>query len=876
MKTGLQLLSPKVSMKYWILAPILLAVALPARADNGVIVFCSGTDSGRDICRMNPDGTGLVNLTNTPSVYEDTPFISPDGSEVTYTGGGYVWFMNIDGTGKTSITVGQSPTDPTFRPNSTQITYSRDGNPDYDIFNINRDGTGATKIVGNPYGDYHPCWNPAGNKLVYYSHKLYPTPSEIFSCNADGSGEVRLTNSAGEDRDPAWSPDGTRIVFNSTRTGKEQIYVMDADGSNVVRLTNDAFNDAGAAFSPDGSKIVFQSDRDGNSEIYVMNADGSGQTRLTNNTVYDGSPTWESSDGPKATVSIADTSITEGNSGQKLANLTISLDGPSTEPVTVTYNTADYTAKAGQDYTSVGPRDVVFAPGETSKTISVPVLGDIIDENDEYFRVQISASGAIVTRAQALVYILDDDEQLPVLDIQSVTAPEGTGGTTAFNFTVTVTPGSGKSITVQYTTLDGTAKAGSDYTAKSGTLTIPGGSNGTISIPVIADPYLESGEYFSVKLSNPTNATLGQTLARGTITDDDSKPGISISNVNVAEGGDAVFTVTTTRQVSRAYTVAYATADGTAKAGQDYTATSGILTIPAGATSATITVPTTNDPLAEVPETFTVNLSSPSNGILADGQGVGTITSDDLNGVFVSDVEQFEGNSGVRGLYFTISLAAPATATTKVSYATADGTALAGEDYVAVSGTLTFATGELSKGVVVPVNGDTTPEDDETFTLNLTNPVSATITKAQGEGIITDDDSPLSLSISDVTLAEGNDGTTNAVFTVTLSAISTQPVTVNYATADDTATAGLDYTAKSGSITIPAGQQTATISIPVKGDLASEPDETFQVNLSGAVGAGIADGEGTGTITNDDAAAGFSVHRTAFPLRSTMNGSSRS
>jgi chitinase len=310
--------------------------------------------------------------------------------------------------------------------------------------------------------------------------------------------------------------------------------------------------------------------------------------------------------------------------------------------------------------------------------------------------------------------------------------------------------------------------------------------------------------------------------------------------------------------------VAYSTADGTATAGSDYTATAGVLTIPAGETSATITVPILNDTALENPETFTLNLSAPSNGIIADGQGVGTITSEDLPGVYISDVRHLEGNTGQRNLYFTVSLTEPAPFSALVAYATADDTATAGSDYTAMSGTFTFAPGETSKSLAVPVTGDTNVEGDETFFVNLSSPNRAIIIKPQGMATIVDDDTPLSVSINDVTLAEGNDGTTNAVFTITLSGIRTQPVTVNYATADGTATAGTDYTATTGTVTVPAGQTTAIITVPVIGDLANEGDETFTVTLSGAVGATIADGTGTGTITNDDVAAGFSYHKTSL------------
>ena len=152
------------------------------------------------------------------------------------------------------------------------------------------------------------------------------------------------------------------------------------------------------------------------------------------------------------------------------------------------------------------------------------------------------------------------------------------------------------------------------------------------------------------------------------------------------------------------------------------------------------------------------------------------------------------------------------------------------------------------------MNGDTVGEPDETFVVNLSSPSGAIIADAQGTGTIVNDDVVPTLSINDVSVTEGNSGTTAATFTVTLSAASTSPVTVTYATANGTATAGSDYTATGGTVTFPAGSTTQTLTVTVNGDTTVEPNETFFVNLSGAAGATIAEAQGIGTITNDDSA----------------------
>jgi subtilisin family serine protease len=226
----------------------------------------------------------------------------------------------------------------------------------------------------------------------------------------------------------------------------------------------------------------------------------------------------------------------------------------------------------------------------------------------------------------------------------------------------------------------------------------------------------------------------------------------------------------------------------------------------------------------------------------------------------ISDVSQAEGNDGTTTFSFTVTLSSPAALAVSVTYATANGTATAGSDYTSVSPIpLTFEIGETSKTVTVTVNGDTDFESNETFFVNLSSPVGATIADAQGVGTIQNDDTPPpqpSLSIIDVSQVEGNNGNTAFVFTVTLSSSATETVTVQFATADDSATSAggkeKDYTATSGTLIFNPGVTSLTVTVSVKGDRRVEGDETFFVNLSNPSGATIADGQGMGTIVNDD------------------------
>ena len=266
------------------------------------------------------------------------------------------------------------------------------------------------------------------------------------------------------------------------------------------------------------------------------------------------------------------------------------------------------------------------------------------------------------------------------------------------------------------------------------------------------------------------------------------------------------------------------------------------------------------DLLDEINENYLVNLSGPVNATIADGQGVGTITDDDAPpALSVNDVTVTEGNTGTVNANFTVSLNVPSGRAVTVDFATANGTAQAPADYQAGSGTVTFAAGQTTKQVTVLVNGDLLDEANETYFVNLTNPTNATISDGQGVGTITDDDAPPALSVNDVTVTEGNTGTVNANFTVSLNVPSGRAVTVDFATANGTAQAPADYQAGSGTVTFAPGQTSKQVTVLVNGDLLDEANETYFVNLTNPTNATISDGQGVGTITDDDPMPALSV-----------------
>ncbi len=167
---------------------------------------------------------------------------------------------------------------------------TRDGNDE--IYTMNGDGSGQTRLTNHPAFDTDPAWSPDGNRIAFSSYR--DGNWTIYVMQADGSGLIRLLEPPFHDFEPVWSPDGARISFVSLRgeTANPDIYVMQADGSELMRLTNHRAWDTEPAWSPDGTRIAFVSERDGNAEIYVVQADGSGQGRLTNSGALDEKPAW--------------------------------------------------------------------------------------------------------------------------------------------------------------------------------------------------------------------------------------------------------------------------------------------------------------------------------------------------------------------------------------------------------------------------------------------------------------------------------------------------------------------------------------------------------------------------------------------------------
>ena len=382
---------------------------------------------------------------------------------------------------------------------------------------------------------------------------------------------------------------------------------------------------------------------------------------------------------------------------------------------------------------------------------------------------------------------------------------------------------------------------------------------------VLADSLDEANETVTLTISSASNATISDATATLTITDDDATPSLSIADVSGNEtAGNRQFTVTLSAASGLAVTVNYATSDGTATAGADYTASNGTLTIAAGATTATFNVGVLADSIDEANETATLTLSSASNATISDATATLTITNDDPPSVDFNATSS-NGSESISSKALTVDLSAASGLDVTVNYAITGTATGSGTDFTLANGTLTISAGDTSGTITIAsIINDTLDENNETVIVTLSSPGNASLGSddAHTYTINDNDDSSIpSLSIADVS---GNETAGNRQFTVTLSAVTGQDVTVNYATSDGTATAGADYTAISATqLTIAAGATTATFNVGVLADTLDEANETVTLTLSSASNATISDATATLTITDDDATPSVDFNATS-------------
>ncbi len=591
-----------------------------------------------------------------------------------------------------------------------------------------------------------------------------------------------------------------------------------------------------------------------------------------------------------ASVSIEASDATAGEPGADEGHFLVALAGGRQAPpggIRVSY-TVSGSATPGADYTALA--GVATIPsGQSSVSIPVVVLDDNVVELPETVVVTLTGvdhpNVAIETAANQAIVTIDDDDPTTV----SIVASDPSGsepGTDDGEFTVTLDGGKtapAGGVTVSYT-VSGTAIGGEDYTALTGTVTIPAGQSSiTIPVDVLDDNIVELPETVILTLTgtNHPGVTVQAAADTATVTIHDGGPedadattvSIAATDATGSEPGtdDGQFTVTLAGgklAPNGGVTVTY-TVGGSATPGSDYTALSGTVTIPAGQSSAIILVDVLNDDIVELPETVVVTLTGtdhPGVTIAAtENTAIVTISDDiepgsDATTVSIAATDAVGSEPGADNGLFTVTLAGGKLAPTggiTVNY-TVSGTATAGTDYTALTGTVTIPAGASSATILVDVLDDNIVEAAETVIVALTstNHAAVTVDRANNAATVTiNDDDPTTVSIAASDATGSEPGTDDGAFTVTLAGGKLAPaggIAVTYTVAG-TATAGADYTTLTGTVTIPAGQSSATILVDVLDDNVVETPEAVILTLTGTnhAGATIHATNNTATVTID-------------------------
>jgi chitinase len=521
------------------------------------------------------------------------------------------------------------------------------------------------------------------------------------------------------------------VLLYSTQNGTA------TNGLNFVKTSSYVFIPAGATSATFNIPILANNLHQGLTSFGVNLAVNAGHTLAQPRTTV-----YIADNDPAPRVAIGDLTVTAGAASQT-AYVPVTLTGASTLSATVNYATMNSTALAGLNFQAAAG-SLTFAPGETTKLIPVQLLPATPGGGDKVFNVILTgATNATLSSAtggwqHARIAIRDNAwwNTRPTITVSHALADAGDPA----KFNVTLSAATTRPVTLRYQTKQMTP-GGAKLVAADGILTIPAGSNtATINVQTQAGEG-SADENFALVLSAPTNANLASTVAWGKITAE--PPTLSVSDPSVTEGNSSTknltFTVTLSKVYSKTVTVAYATDDATAADASDYDAASGTLTFAPGETTKTVNVTINGDATIEADETLKLELSNATESTIADATGLGTILNDDLPSLSIdaATVTEEEGNVISTTLTYTVTLSQASTETVTVQYTSSDVTATAGSDYTTTSGTITFAPGETSKTIDVPITAtDSSLTATETFNMTLSNADNATINTASAVGTI--------------------------------------------------------------------------------------------------------------------------------------------
>jgi len=558
------------------------------------------------------------------------------------------------------------------------------------------------------------------------------------------------------------------------------------------------------------------------------------------------------------TLSINDINVDETASE---VSIVLTLNLPSGSPTSINFATENQTATSTNDFEEQ-TGNTSFEIGETEKTIVIQLNDDLIYETEEFFKVILSNPVGVFldneTITSGITVTIKDNESMPslsIIDANTITVNEQFPNVT---LTATLSHESAFPVAVDYATEDNTAIAGTalDYISTSGTLTIaPGETSNTITVNINNDELSESDETFNVDYSNVIGATLTTTQANITINDNNGLPNLTMPVVTVDEiAGTATITVRLNTESGQLINVDYATVDNTAIEGEDYLASNGTLTFDAGTLVQTFTMDIINDALSEATETFTVNLSNAINqsGDIAanifDTQATVNITDADAPPTITISGENVLENA--TEAIVTISLSSASGQAISFEYTSKNGSATSGEDYTAQNDSVSITAGDLSHEIKISLSDDDWYEGEEQFTVEMSNIVNATPAITSATVTLTDTETNPIINVTNFSVSEA---TGEANMEITLTPKSSTPITVSYATSDDTATTQ-DYTSDSNTLTFEPGVASFNKNIIINNDDLFESTEQFLFTLSSpSTNATLGNAQAIIEITNDDA-----------------------
>ncbi|NCS04944.1 MAG: aggregation factor core protein MAFp3, isoform C, partial [Microcystis aeruginosa G13-11] len=550
--------------------------------------------------------------------------------------------------------------------------------------------------------------------------------------------------------------------------------------------------------------------------------------------------------------------------------VTLTRTNGSDGAVSVRINLTNGTATAPSDYNNTQVT-VNFANGETSKTVNIPIVNDTQFEPDETVNLSLfnpTGGATLGTQTTAVLTIINDDlPQRGTISLNNINYTVNENGTA--NITLTRTNGSDGEVSVILTPSNGSATAGDDYTNTPITVTfVNGQTSKTVTIPITDDSIYELTETVNLTISNPTGgATLGtQQTATLSIIDNDAVPGViqfSNGTYSINENGTPVTAVTLTRSNGSdgAVSVRINLTNGTATAPSDYNNTAITVNFANGETSKTVTIPIINDSQLEADETVNLSLSNPTGGAILGTQttAVLTIINDDLPkpGTISFNSNSYTVNENNGTASITLTRSGGSDGEVSVILTPTDGTANQGSDYNNSPVTVTFANGQTSKTVTIPITDDSIYEPTETVNLTISNPTGgATLGTKQTAtlSIIDNDAVPGVIQFSNATYSVNENGTPVTAVTLTRSNGSDGAVSVRINLTNGTATAPSDYNNTQVTVNFANGETSKTVNIPIVNDTQFEADETVNLSLSNPTGGAILGTQTTAvlTILNDD------------------------